>query len=152
MIIDVGGAEPGTMVNMRYRSLNPGVWSDVQSKALERDETTVTFDIRGLEPEHDYEVQTWLGNNRPPVDDRCLVGSDGGCAEDLQDDLASRGRDVRWRRRRWFRRAHRSDRAVDTFGQDERRRRGGFVRGGVGSPRTAGQRSCGQGAVRTGVP
>ena len=70
VIIDVGGAEPGTMVNMRYRSLNPGVWSDVQSKALERDETTVTFDIRGLEPEHDYEVQTWLGNNRPPVDDR----------------------------------------------------------------------------------
>ena len=70
VIIDVGGAEPGTMVNMRYRSLNPGVWSDVQSKALEREVTTVTFDIRGLEPEHDYEVQTWLGNNRPPVDDR----------------------------------------------------------------------------------
>ena len=70
VIIDVGGAEPGTMVNMRYRSLNPGVWSDVQSKSVERGQTTVTFDIRGLEPEHDYEVQTWLGSNRPPVDDR----------------------------------------------------------------------------------
>ena len=70
VIIDVGGAEPGTMVNMRYRSLNPGVWSDVQSKALEREVTTVTFDIRGLKPEHHYEVQTWLGRNTPPVDDR----------------------------------------------------------------------------------
>ena len=70
VIVEVEDADPGTMVNMRYRSLNPGVWSEVQSKAVERGETTVTFDIRGLKPDNNYEVQTWLGRNTPPVDDR----------------------------------------------------------------------------------
>ena len=70
VIVEVDDADPGTMVNMRYRSLNPGIWSEVQSKAVERDETTVTFDIRGLRPDSDYEVQTWLGNRTPPADNR----------------------------------------------------------------------------------
>ena len=70
VIVEVDDAGPGTMVNMRYRSLNPGVWSPVQSKAVEQGQTTVTFDIRGLRPDSDYEVQTWLGNRTPPADNR----------------------------------------------------------------------------------
>ena len=70
VIVEVGRPEADTRINVRYRSLNPGVWSDVQSRALERGETTVTFDIRGLEPDHRYEVQTWLGRGAPPSDDR----------------------------------------------------------------------------------
>ena len=70
VIVEVDDADPGTMVNMRYRSLNPGIWSEVQSTAVERGETTVTFDIRGLRPDSDYEVQTWLGNRTPPADNR----------------------------------------------------------------------------------
>ena len=70
VIVEVDDADPGTMVNMRYRSLNPGIWSPVESKAVVRGETTVTFDIRGLRPDSDYEVQTWLGNRNPPADNR----------------------------------------------------------------------------------
>ena len=70
VIVEVDDADPGTMVNMRYRSLNPGIWSEVQSKAVERGAATVTFDIRGLRPDSDYEVQTWLGNRTPPADNR----------------------------------------------------------------------------------
>ena len=70
VIVEVDDADPGTMVNMRYRSLNPGIWSPVESKAVIRGETTVTFDIRGLRPDSDYEVQTWLGNRNPPADNR----------------------------------------------------------------------------------
>ena len=70
VIVEVDDADPGTMVNMRYRSLNPGIWSPVESKAVVRGETTVTFDIRGLRPDSDYEVQTWLGNRTPPADNR----------------------------------------------------------------------------------
>ena len=70
VIIDLDDPDPGTMVNMRYRSLNPGVWSDVQSKAVERNQPSVTFDIRSLRPDSDYEVQTWLGSSRPPADNQ----------------------------------------------------------------------------------
>ncbi len=70
VIVELEDPEPGTVVNMRYRSLNPGVWSDVQSKAVEAGEMMVTFDIRGLQPDNEYEVQTWLGSSRPPSDDR----------------------------------------------------------------------------------
>ena len=66
VIIEVVDPQPGTRVNMRYRSLNPGVWSEVQSKVLEEDETSVTFDIRGLNASNRYEVQSWLGSPTPP--------------------------------------------------------------------------------------
>ena len=65
VIIEVVDPQPGTRVNMRYRSLNPGVWSEVQSKVLEEGETSVTFDIRGLKPSNLYEVEAWLGSQRP---------------------------------------------------------------------------------------
>ena len=57
-------------MNLRYRSLNPGVWSDVQTKVVEEGESQVTFDIYGLAPDHEYEAQTWLGESRtpPPTD------------------------------------------------------------------------------------
>ncbi len=70
VIVEVDEMAEGTMVNMRYRSLNPGQWSEVLSKLVERGETKVVFDIRGLRPDNRYEVQTWLGNVRPPIDDR----------------------------------------------------------------------------------
>ena len=66
VIVEVEDPEPGTTVNMRYRSLNPGVWSDVESKQIAEGEESVTFDIRGLEPENEYEVQAWLGAPTPP--------------------------------------------------------------------------------------
>ena len=66
VIVEVEAPEPGTQVNMRYRSLNPGVWSEVQSKVLGEDETSATFDIRGLRASNNYEVQAWLGSTTPP--------------------------------------------------------------------------------------
>ncbi len=66
VIIEVEDPEPGTRVNMRWRSLNPGVWSEVQSEVLDPGETSVTFDIRGLNPSSNYEIQTWLGSATPP--------------------------------------------------------------------------------------
>ena len=66
VIVEVEDPEVGTRVNMRYRSLNPGVWSDVQSKVIEEGEDSVTFDIRGLRPDSNYEVQTWLGDRPTP--------------------------------------------------------------------------------------
>ena len=66
VIVDVEDAVPGTQVNLRHRSLNPGVWSDVQTKHLEADQSQVTFDIYGLAPDHEYEVQAWLGASRTP--------------------------------------------------------------------------------------
>ena len=66
VIVEVEDAAPGTMVNMRYRSLNPGKWSQVLSQTLGEGETSATFDIRGLKPESPYEVQTWLGSQTPP--------------------------------------------------------------------------------------
>lgn len=70
VIVEVGDADAGTQVNMRYRSLNPGVWSEVESKTLPEGESSVTFDIRGLRPSNNYEVQTWLGSSTPPTVDR----------------------------------------------------------------------------------
>ncbi len=69
VIVEVGDAAPDTVVNMRYRSLNPGVWSEVESKPVPEGETSVTFDIRGLRPSSNYEVQTWLGSSTPPTVD-----------------------------------------------------------------------------------
>ncbi len=66
VIVEVEDAAPGTRVNMRYRSLNPGVWSEVQSKVLGEDETSATFEIRGLKASSHYEVQAWLGSQTPP--------------------------------------------------------------------------------------
>ncbi len=66
VIVEVDDPEPGTQVNMRYRSLNPGVWSEVMTKVLEEGETTAEFDIRGLKPDNPYEVQAWLGSQTPP--------------------------------------------------------------------------------------
>ena len=54
-------------VNMRYRSLNPGAWSEVRSQIVEPGETRVTFEIRGLKPSSNYEVQAWLGSQTPPT-------------------------------------------------------------------------------------
>ncbi len=70
VIVAVDEMAEGTTVNMRYRSLNPGEWSEVMSKVVEPGENMVVFDIRGLTPENLYEVQTWLGSMRPPIDDR----------------------------------------------------------------------------------
>ena len=66
VIVEVEDPEPGTQVNMRYRSLNPGVWSEVQSQALEPGDTSATFEIRGLNPSSNYEVQAWLGSSTTP--------------------------------------------------------------------------------------
>ena len=70
VIVEIDDPDPGTQVNLRYRSLNPGVWSDVQTKVVEEGESQVTFDIYGLAPDHEYEAQTWLGESRtpPPTD------------------------------------------------------------------------------------
>ena len=70
VIVTLDDPEPGTQVNLRHRSLNPGVWSETQSKRLEPNQGEVTFDVRGLVPDHEYEVQTWLGAaNTPPSTD-----------------------------------------------------------------------------------
>ena len=70
VIVSVDDPEPGSQVNLRHRSLNPGVWSDTQSKEMEPDQGEVTFDIYGLVPDHEYEVQTWLGaRSMPPSTD-----------------------------------------------------------------------------------
>ena len=66
VIVEIEDPEPGTTVNMRYRSLNPGVWSEVQSQTLDEGDTSVTFEIRGLKASSNYEVQTWLGARTPP--------------------------------------------------------------------------------------
>lgn len=76
VIVEVGAAEADTQVNMRYRSLNPGVWSEVQSKNLPEGETSVTFGIRGLRPSSNYEVQAWLGSSTPPTADRANAPED----------------------------------------------------------------------------
>ena len=65
IIVEIPRAEEDTQVNIRYRSLPSGVWSEVQSKVLEEGETSVTFDIRGLKPSNFYEVEAWLGSQRP---------------------------------------------------------------------------------------
>ena len=65
IIVEIPRAEEDTQVNIRYRSLPSGVWSEVQSKVLEEGETSVTFDIRGLKPSNLYEVEAWLGSQRP---------------------------------------------------------------------------------------
>ena len=67
VIVKVENEAPGTQVNLRHRSLNPGVWSEVQSQIIEPGEDSVTFDIRGLRPSAEYEVQTWLGSAIPPA-------------------------------------------------------------------------------------
>ena len=64
--VTVDDPEPGTQVNLRHRSLNPGVWSDTQGKQLEPGQNEVTFDVRGLVPDHEYEVQMWLGTTSAP--------------------------------------------------------------------------------------
>ena len=66
VIVTVDDPEPGTQVNLRHRSLNPGVWSDTQGKQLEPGQNEVTFDVRGLVPDHEYEVQMWLGTTSSP--------------------------------------------------------------------------------------
>ena len=67
VIVKVADPEPGTKVNMRYRSLNPGVWSEVQSKILAEGEDSASFDIRGLRPVSQYEIQSWLGDRAAPA-------------------------------------------------------------------------------------
>ena len=71
VIVEIDDPDPGTQVNLRHRSLNPGVWSDVQTKIVQEGESQVTFDIYGLVPDHEYEAQTWLGESRtpPPTDE-----------------------------------------------------------------------------------
>ena len=70
VIVTVDDPEPGTQVNLRHRSLNPGVWSDTQDKQLEPGQNEVKFDIYGLVPDHEYEVQMWLGaTSSPPSTD-----------------------------------------------------------------------------------
>ena len=83
VIVEVEDPEVGTQVNMRYRSLNPGVWSDVQSKVIKEGEDSVTFDIRGLRPESDYEVQTWLGDRPlpPPADSAARETAEASVAQ-----------------------------------------------------------------------
>ncbi len=66
VIVEVEDAKLGTQVNLRHRSLNPGVWSEPQSKHLEAGETQVAFDIYGLVPGNAYEVQAWLGASQTP--------------------------------------------------------------------------------------
>ena len=68
VIVVVEEAVSGTPVNMQYRSLNPGQWSEVLTKLLEEGKNSVTFDIRGLLPENRYEVRTWLGDSSNPPD------------------------------------------------------------------------------------
>ncbi len=68
VIVKMEGAVSGTQVNMRYRSLNPGVWSEILSQVLGEGETSATFDIRGLRPDNPYEVQVWLGSTTPPLE------------------------------------------------------------------------------------
>ena len=62
VIVDVKDAEAGTDVYMRYRSSNPGAWSETQHMTVGEGETTVTFDITGLTPSKEYEVETSLDN------------------------------------------------------------------------------------------
>ena len=66
----VEAQESATQVNVRHRSLNPGVWSEVMSQTLPAGNTKATFDIRGLNPSSAYEVQAWLGTATPPRDDQ----------------------------------------------------------------------------------
>lgn len=54
------------LVNMQWRSLNPGQWSDTFTQLLETGETTATFDIKGLHPSSKYELRTWTGPSRTP--------------------------------------------------------------------------------------
>ena len=68
VIVVVAAAQTGTPVNMQYRSLNPGEWSEVITKLLEEGSDRVTFDIRGLSPDNRYEVRTWLGDASDPPD------------------------------------------------------------------------------------
>ena len=70
VIVELNDPEPDTMVNVRHRSLNPGDWSAIQSKPVPPGESSVVFDIRGLNPERMYEVQAWIGNRTPPAPNR----------------------------------------------------------------------------------
>ena len=71
VIVELNDPEPDTMVNVRHRSLNPGNWSEIQSKPVPPGESSVVFDIRGLNPGLMYEVQAWIGDRRtPPVPNR----------------------------------------------------------------------------------
>ena len=62
VIVDVKDAEAGTDVYMRYRSSNPGAWSETQHMTVGEGETSITFDITGLTPSKEYEVETSLDN------------------------------------------------------------------------------------------
>ena len=69
VIVEVPRAEEGTQVNMRYQNLlDIDRWSAVQSQTLAKSETIATFDIRGLKPSNFYEVEAWLGSQRPTED------------------------------------------------------------------------------------
>ena len=70
VIVEVGRPEADTRVNVRYRLLGSATWSDAQTKVVGRGQSVVIFDIRGLNPDTEYEVQTWLGRGAPPSDDR----------------------------------------------------------------------------------
>ena len=75
--INIQNARRGTQVNWRHRSLNPGLWSEVQSKVLEDDETNVRLEIKGLKAATRYEVQTWIGSDpEPPQQEQATTRSE----------------------------------------------------------------------------
>ena len=63
----VKDAAPGTRVYLRYRTTTPGPWSQSQNEATQEGETTVTFDVTGLQPETDYEVEVSLDPGFSPT-------------------------------------------------------------------------------------
>ena len=144
VIVEIDDADPGTQVNLRYRSLNPGVWSDVQTQHLEPGQTQVIFDIYGLVPDHEYEAQTWLGDSRtPPSTD---VGTASVAQTIFKTPAAPEGVTIRARIRR--RRCILEDHPHRAFHQGRHGRlgrRGHAVGGGLrqtGDPRQRSRRQA----------
>ena len=65
--VTVKDADAGTNVYLRHRQAAPGSWLNTLIQSVQLDQTTVTFDIRGLLPETSYEVEVSLDPGISPT-------------------------------------------------------------------------------------